>query len=634
MRRDGGARPALAALLVALGVSVGCTDAPSRPPLLPDPSFDSGPSRGFTDVFADSGLRMGAATNAWPFPRMGPINAAALADCDADGRPDAFVFSWGGPGALWRNVGRLRFEPLPPPPVPDALTPSAAAFGDLDNDGLPDLILSLGVEEFIRAQNRGAPPFQQEIRVYRNQGGCRFEDVTLAWGFGPWRSDHGSMFAGVDLADVNLDGRLDLVTRRVLDPDAPVRLYLSRPDGTWTESMNDVFGPTPGGNWANFFTDLDDDGLADLFLLFDEHLGPPARYLHRVSASAARPYVEESFDPRYFAPEYNPAALMGAASADVDGDGWLDLYLLDIGPQHLYTHRGGRRDVAAEAEVDIPMLIPSEAPTVAFGVSLADYDNDTWPDLAVAVGVTDGYYTPPAAVLRHNRGDGTFEDATALLHQPGTFTSLWMTASDLDRDGRVDYWMGGFAGPPRLLRNEVSAGRSIAVRLRGRTSNAEGVGARVTARVGARTLVQEMQGGGAGWGYGEHRLVFGIGQATGADSLEVRWPDGYVQRTGRVAAGATAVVEEPDLLRVEPRVLSPGGDVRVVVRPARPTGELLGAGHRVAVVMDPGDVSLAVSDDGGGTYSATARAVPAGLHGFTVRIDGAALFAHLQVIAR
>ena len=90
--------------------------------------------------------------------------------------------------------------------------------------------------------------------------------------------------------------------------------------------------------------------------------------------------------------------------------------------------------------------------------------------------------------------------------------------------------MGGASGRPRLLRNRVQGGRSFAVRLRGRTSNAEGVGAKVTARVGSRVLVQEMQGGGSPWGYGEHRLVFGLGGAAGADSLEVRWPDGYVQR--------------------------------------------------------------------------------------------------------
>ena len=611
----------LAALLAA-----GCTD-PAPP--TPDAAVVS---RGFVDVREAAGVRF-APTGAWSF-QFGPANAAAIGDCDRDDLPDALVVSWDGPVTLWRNVGGLRFESIAPPPGLGGRVASAAAFGDLDNDGLPDLVLGLGLEEFVRSQRSGNGPVEQELRVYRNVGACRFEDVSAAWGFTPWRADHSSVIAGVDLADVNLDGRLDLLTRRVLDAEAPLRLYLSRPDGTWAEGMNDVFGPVPGANWTNFFTDLDDDGLADLFVIFDERIGPPARYLRRTAAFGARLYTEETFDPRIFAPEYNPASLMGAASADIDGDGWLDLYLLDLGPQHLYTHRSGRRDVAAEAGVDLPMLMPSESPTVAFGASFADYDNDTWPDLAVAVGVTEGYYTPPTAFLRHNRGDGTFEDATALLHQEGTFTSLWMTASDLDRDGRVDYWMGGYAGPPRILRNEVAGGRSIAVRLRGRTANAEGVGAKVTARVGARTLVQEMQGGGSPFGYGEHRLVFGLGRADAADSLEVRWPDGYVQRTGRVAAGATAVVEEPDLLRVEPGVAAVGGEARVVVRPARPTGEPFGPGHRVAVAMHPGGVALAVTDDGAGAYTAVARGLAAGLHGFTVTIDGAALRAHPLVLAR
>jgi hypothetical protein len=628
VRPESRVRRALGALLL---LGAGCTDETATPPAPPPVRYDD--SRGFVDVFAASGVTLDA-SGAWPFPRMGSVNAAALSDCDADGLPDAFVFNWGGVGGLWRNRGGLRFEPLGALPGLERTAASAASFGDLDNDGRPDLVVSVGVEEFVRSQAAGRGPIQQELRVFRNQGNCRFEDVSAAWGFTPWQSANSSMLAGVDLADVNLDGRLDLVTRRVLDADAPVRLYLSRPDGTWVESMREVFGDAPGGNWTNFFSDVDDDGLAELFLLFDENLGPPARYLHRVSAAAARPYAEEVFDPRTFGPASHPSALMGAASGDVDGDGMLDLYLLDLGPQHLYTHRSGRRDVAVEAGVDLAMLQPSEAPTVAFGASLADYDNDTWPDLAVAVGVTDGYYTPPTAFLRHNRRDGTFEDATPLLHQRGTFTSLWMTASDLDRDGRVDYWMGGAAEPPRILRNEVLGGRSLAVRLRGRTSNAEGVGAKVTVRVGARRLVQEMQGGGSPWGYGEHRLVFGLGGAAGAESVEVRWPDGYEQRTAAVAAGAELVVEEPELLRVEPPVAAVGASVRVTVRPARPTGEPLGPGRRVEVTLDPGDVALAVTDDGAGRYTAATAGLAAGLYGFTVRIDGTALRAHPQALVR
>jgi hypothetical protein len=611
---------------------MGCSEAPATPP--PTVRYDD--SRGFVDHFATSGVRLDD-IGGWPFPRMGAVNAAAISDCDADGLPDAYVFGWSTRGVLWRNRGSFRFESLGPLPGLDGVAPSAAAFGDLDNDGRPDLIVSISIAEFVRDQmgdREGGAPFRPELRVYRNQGNCRFEDVSVAWGFGPWDAARGAMFAGVDLGDINLDGRLDLVTRHVLDPDAPVRMYLSRPDGTWVESMTETFGRTPGANWSNFFMDVDDDGLTDLFILFDEQLGPPARYLHRVSSGGARPYVEETFDRLYFAPEYNPAALMGAASADVDGDAKLDLYLLDIGPQHLYTHRGGRVDVAVQAGVDIPMLIPSEAETVAFGASFADYDNDTWPDLVVAVGVTDGYYTPPTAFLRHNRGDGVFTEATPLLNQAGTYTSFWVTGSDLDRDGRADYWMGGASAAPRLLRNEVVGGRSFAVRLRGSVSNSEGVGAKVTARVGARLLVQEMQSGGAPWGYGEHRLVYGLGAATRAESLEVRWPDGYVQRTGPVMAGAEAVVEEPNWLVVEPRVVAAGGDARVTVRPARPDGGLLGGGHRVEVVTDPGGVALTVSDDGGGTYTATARGLAAGLHRVTVRVDGVGLFAHPQVLAR
>lgn len=587
------------------------------------------PSRGFVDMLSTSGIDV--PSGSWPL-RVGPINAAAIADCDRDGLPDAFVFDWAGSGALWRNRGSMHFERIEPPPGLVGLAPSAAAFGDLDNDGLPDLIVALGVEALLRSRMDPSAPLDQELRVYRNRGNCQFEDASSAWGFGAWPSIRQSLIAGVDLADVNLDGRLDVLGRRILDGSAPLRLYLSQPDGTWHESASEVFGAMTGANWSNLFTDVDRDGLADLFIFFDGRFGRPARYLHRTPSAGVPTFVEEAFDPDYFGADALTSSLMGGASGDIDGDGALDLVVTDIGSQHLYPYRLARRDVAREAGVAFATL-PSGAPRLGFTPSLADYDNDTWPDLAIVCGIDDGYFDPPTAVLAHNRGDGTFDDVSELLHQGSTYAGEWMTATDLDRDGRLDYWMGGFATPPRILHNEVDAGHSIAVRLHGRTSNHEGVGARVTVHLGQRTIVQEMQSGGGPWGYGEHRLVFGLGTAAAVDSIDVRWPDGYTQTVGAAASGTDVLVEEPELIRVDPPVSNVGSNVSIAVHPARPDGALLGAGHAVTVRMDPDGVMLPVRDDSAGGYSATASAVGPGVHTFTVAVDGVALLARPQVLA-
>lgn len=616
------------ALVAWVATVASCTSAPTPTPAPVE--------KDFVDGFAASGITL-EHTGSWPFLRMGPVNAAAVGDCDGDHLPDAYVVTWDGPGIVWRNTGGARFRRVGPLPGMEHTVASAAAMADLDNDGRLDLLVAVSVEDFIRAQQTqgGHGPAEPALRAFRNTGSCAFEEVSAAWGLGTFHTDDAAMFAGVDLSDVNLDGRLDMITRHSVGGESHVRMYLSQPDGTWAESMNDLIGgPVVGSNWTNFFHDVDDDGLTDLFVLFDEYQGPPARFFHRVSATAAHPYVEETFDPRIFGPEYNPAGLMGGASGDVDGDGFLDLYLVDLGPQHLYLHRSGRVDQAERAGVQIPRLPVSETPTVAFGASLCDYDNDTWPDLAVAVGVTDGYYEPPSAFLFHNRGDGTFDDVTPILHQTGSFSSLWMTAADLDRDGRMDYWMGGLRAPPHIYLNRVPSGRSLAVRLRGRTSNSEGVGAMVRARLGARTLVQEMQSGGSPWGYGEHRLLFGLGAADRVDAIEVRWPSGFVQRTGPVRAGTETVIEEPDLLRVEPLVGAPGTTFTVTVRPALPSGQDLGPGHRVQVALEPGGAVMDATDTGSGAY--VARVTPAfrGAGVLSVRIEGAELRAHPRILVR
>ena len=99
-----------------------------------------------------------------------------------------------------------------------------------------------------------------------------------------------------------------------------------------------------------------------------------------------------------------------------------------------------------------------------------------------------------------------------------------MAVADFDQDGRLDFLTGGDDHPPRLLWNQVPAdGKFLAVRLKGRQVNAQGIGARIEVRApGLPMQVREMFPGGATWGYGDSQLLFGIGEAIQA-TVTVDW---------------------------------------------------------------------------------------------------------------
>jgi enediyne biosynthesis protein E4 len=132
----------------------------------------------------------------------------------------------------------------------------------------------------------------------------------------------------------------------------------------------------------------------------------------------------------------------GVALLDYDNDGWLDIYLVNGStfnaldgketPPHAAlfhnNHDGTFTDVAAKAGVTNDRW--------GFGVSVADYDNDGWPDMFV------GNYGKNR--LYHNNHDGTFTDVAG---KAGVALGNWSTGSawgDYDGDGRLDLYVAGY----------------------------------------------------------------------------------------------------------------------------------------------------------------------------------------------
>src|SRR5262245_37079943 len=132
-----------------------------------------------------------------------------------------------------------------------------------------------------------------------------------------------------------------------------------------------------------------------------------------------------------------------------------------------------------------------------------------------------------------------------------------LTGADSDGDGRAvvaaDFRNVGMldlivrqagGGPLLLFENRLPHRQYLKVSLRGRESNRQGVGARLTAVVGGQRLVRELYPANGFHSQAPNIVHFGLGDAEGVDSLTVRWPSGKVQVLGGLKGGRHVVVEE------------------------------------------------------------------------------------------
>jgi len=164
---------------------------------------------------------------------------------------------------------------------------------------------------------------------------------------------------------------------------------------------------------------------------------------------------------------------MGAATGDFDNDGWIDLYVTNLGSNKLFRNNGDGTfsDVTARSGTDDPRWSTS--------ATFFDYDRDGWLDLFVAnyvnfrtdmkrgcfsAGSARDYcnpvvYDPVPDKLFHNNRDGTFSDVTAragLAQASGR--GLGVLASDVNKDGWIDLYVANDGDPNQLWINQRGSG--------------------------------------------------------------------------------------------------------------------------------------------------------------------------------
>lgn len=542
----------LAACLAAL-LLVACGGATENPPTVE--AAEGTPW--FEDVTAESGLDFVHTSGHDEVHYMPEIMAggAALFDMDNDGDLDAYLVQSGyliaqgppSPGnGLYRNLGDGRFEDISGESGDAAHTGygMGVATGDVDGDGRVDLYIT----------NVGADV------LLRNLGDGRFEDITQQAGLGNTAWGAGAVFF-----DMDRDGDLDLFVSTYLrwspaleidcyspngwqvfcspqsyNAPLPDVLYRNEGDGTFTDiSYRSRVAERPGNGLGVISADFDGDGWPDLFVANDgmpDHLWMNLRDGSMVEDGA---FVGCAVDQ-----EGQPKAGMGVSVADFDDDGDPDLLVCNLRKESdsLYLNDGGLfSDVTAAYG-----LASISEPFTRFGMGWVDFDHDGRLDLYQANGRVTRHSTPLSPTDPHAepnllfRGvDGGFSEVqprggTAL---PIIATSRAAAFGDLDNDGAVDILVANLDGPPHLLRNVVpQRGEWIMFSV----LNAQGapaIGARLSARIGERTVTREVRTASSYFAANDPRLHFGLATAVEVSDVKVRWPDGSEQDFGTHAAG-------------------------------------------------------------------------------------------------
>jgi len=505
--------------------------------------------------------------------------SAAVGDFDNDGFDDLFIVD-SGEGTrshLYRNNGNMTFTDVsekagvgggndPLSIVADAL------WFDYDNDGWRDLLVA-----------RFGTPL-----LYHNEKNGTFKNVSAQSGL----SKFGNTIAVVAF-DYDNDGRLDLMFGNYFKPQnlldlagiekdphvlpndldnavngGGVTLWHGLGNGRWEEVTEKAgFSKHTGWTLDIGHGDFNNDGLQDIYLACDYGTD---RIFFNNGDGTFRDATEKSIG-------IDTRKGMNVDVGDYDNDGWLDIYVTNITDEYMKecnmlwhnNHDGTFTDLSRETGTCETLW--------GWSAKFGDYDNDGLLDIFVVNGLRsagpDNYIpvlvdliTKPGVDFTDVRGwpnignmtwsgyqkkkffknlDGSsFKEMSNAAGVDNDKDGRGIGVGDFDNDGRLDFYQANADQNSLFYRNTTTdAGHWIELKLVGTKSNRDAIGARVTVKAGARTMIREVDGGNGYAGQSTQRIHFGLGASTTIASIQVRWPSGAVQTVSAPIDKITTVQE-------------------------------------------------------------------------------------------
>ena len=520
----------------------------------------------FTDIAPESGLvftHFNGAREQFYFPEIMGAGAAFL-DYDGDEYQDVYLVNGSSlprpdpvkdpSSRLFRNRGDGTFTDVTAVTGLEVkgIFGTGVGVGDYDNDGDPDLYLT----GYLRSA------------LLRNNGDGTFADSTAEAGV----ENQGHWAASSGFFDYDRDGDLDLLVANYVRFDTQQNtlcrqggersychpstfqsdssvLYRNNGDATFTDvSQDSGIGKVAGKALGVVFADYDGDSWDDVFVACDTTPDLLFKNNRDGTFSEVGLLAGVAYDHNGHA-----RAGMGVDFGDYDGDGLMDLVVTNFSMEGnaLFRNLG---DGSFSEETYTTGILENSFLNVGFGVGFLDIDNDSDLDVFSVNGHVihniDRYRddtTFAQQMLLYENTGGHYQEVSSRSGECFKRLDVGRGAAfaDFDNDGDMDILVSNNGSRVRLLRNDGgNQGNWLSLKLVGRKSNRDGIGARVRARLGNRWLYRQIVRAGSYLSSNDVRLHLGLRQVEQVDKLEITWPSGAVQKLKEVESNQFLTVEE------------------------------------------------------------------------------------------